>query len=120
MNDGQADSGSRRVACLDALVRASNWIVDSAQIHRDDQEFENPEKYPHGSFLGAMRTEYDTSTQLWTVNGPVFHSGQAIRALMTANRRTGDHRFMESALLAGEFLMRERIDEPGHPHNGLL
>ena len=120
MNDGQSDSGSRRVACLDALARASNWIVDSAQIHRDDQVFKNPEKYPHGSFLGAMRTEYDTSSHLWTVNGPVFHSGQAIRALMTANRRTGVHRFKESALLAGEFLMRERIDEPGHPHIGLL
>jgi len=115
-----SNSNSRRDACLAALVRASDWIVDSAQIRGDDQRFENPEKYPHGSFLGAMRTEYDTSSRLWTINGPVFHSGQAIRALMTSYRRSGDERFKDSAVLAGDFLMRERIEEPGHPQFGLL
>lgn len=110
----------RAAACEQALRWAADWLILRAQIRGPEQTFENPERYPHADFAGAMRTEYDTTTKVWSINGPVFHTGQAVRALLVAYRRTGDARYRDSALLGGEFLLRERIGEPGHPQFGLL
>ena len=110
----------RRSVCERALVRGADWIVGQAQVRGAAQTFENPSRYPHGDYTGAMRTEYDTTTGIWSINGPVFHTGQAIRALLVAEARTDDARYREAALIGGEFLLRERIDEAGHPQRGLL
>ena len=110
----------RRAQCLDALSRAAMWLRDVAQVQGPGQVFENPAGYPHRDFTGAMRTEYDTKTRVWSTNGPVFHTGQAIRAFLVARRRLGDESYLDAALTAGQFLLRERIDEPGHPQHGLL
>jgi len=110
----------RRAQCLASLDRASVWLRDVAQVRGPGQPFENQAGYPHADFTGAMRTEYDTKTRVWSTNGPVFHSGQAIRSFLVARRRLGDDRYLDAALAAGEFLLRERIDEPGHPQRGLL
>jgi uncharacterized protein YyaL (SSP411 family) len=67
-----------------------------------------------------MRTEYDSKSRVWSINGPVFHTGQAIRALLVARRRLADDSYLDAAVRAGGFLLRERIDEPGHPQRGLL
>lgn len=67
-----------------------------------------------------MRTEYDTTTRTWAINGPVFHTGQAIRSLLVAHKRTGNPRYRQAALTGGEFLLRETIDEHHHPQQGLL
>lgn len=110
----------RRAQCLASIDRASVWLRDVAQVRGPGQPFENPAGYPHADFTGAMRTEYDTRTRVWSTNGPVFHSGQAIRSFLVARRRLGEDRYLEAALAAGEFLLRERIDEPGQPQRGLL
>ena len=111
----------RRIACETALRRAADWLVGSAQIvDSASQPFDDPEGYPHGDYTGAVRTEYDTKTRRWALNGPCFHTGQAVRSLLVAERRTGDARYRRGALAGGEFLLRERIDEAGHPQRGLL
>lgn len=110
----------RRARCLQAFEHAGAWLRDVAQVHGPGQPFENPAAYPHRDFTGAMRTEYDTKRRVWSTNGPVFHTGQAIRAFLVARRRLGDDRYLAAAVRAGEFLLRERIDGPGHPQRGLL
>lgn len=110
----------RRRACLESLTRAASWLRDTAQVRGPGQSFENPAGFPHGDFTGAMRTEYDTTSRVWSTNGPIFHSGQAIRAFLVAWRRLGDDRYLDAAVAAGAFLLRERIDEDGHPQRGLL
>lgn len=113
------DFNSRHKACSDALVNAAQWLAFTAQM-RGDEAFDNPENYPHADFTGAVRTDYDTRSKRWSVNGPIFHTGQTIRSLLVAERRTGDHRYHQSAIAGGEFLIRERISDPAHPQAGLL
>lgn len=116
-----AEPGDHRRQRLEtALIRAADWLVDCAQIRIATAPFDDPQHYPHHSYIGAMRTEYDTRTARWSINGPVFHTGQAVRSLLVAYRRTGDTRYLDGALLGGEFLLGQRIDEPGHPQRGLL
>lgn len=108
-------TGSRREHCAVALQRAADWLADPAQIPaggRDAAPFEDPVGYPHRDYRGALRTEYDTKTRVWSMNGPVWHAGQAIRALLVAERRLGEPRFRAAALAAGDFLLRERLADP--------
>jgi len=115
-----ASNQDRGAICASALRRGADWLAEVAQITRPDQPFENPKRYPHRDYDGSMRTEYDTRSRRWSLNGPCFHTGQAIRALLVAARRTGDERYRADALRGGAFLFRERIDEMGHPQRGLL
>ncbi len=111
----------RRAACETALRRAADWLVDRAQIADPaTQPFDDLEGYPHGDYTGATRTEYDTKTRRWAIDGPCFHTGQAVRSLLVAERRTGDSRYRRGALAGGEFLLRERIAGEDHPQRGLL
>lgn len=105
----------RREQCEIALRRGAEWLVVRAQIPaggRDAAPFDDPLTYPHGDYAGAIRTEYDTKTGRWGVNGPTWHAGQAIRAMLVAERRLGDARFRAAALAAGEFMLRERLADP--------
>lgn len=106
---------NRREACELALRRGADWLIARAQIPaggRAAAPFDDPMAYPHGDYAGAFRTEYDTKTGRWGINGPTWHAGQAIRALLVAERRLGDGRFRPAALAAGEFMLRERLAGP--------
>ena len=47
------------------------------------------------------------------MNGPAFHTGQAIRALLVAARRLKADRYGDAAKFGAEFLLRERITRKG-------
>src|SRR5687768_13847138 len=105
--------GGRRAQCEVALRRGVEWLIGRAQVPdggREAAPFDDPLGYPHGDYAGAIRTEYDTKTHRWGMNGPTWHAGQAIRALVVAERRLSDGRFREAALAAGEFMLRERLE----------
>ncbi len=105
---------------LEAVLAAASWLTDVAQIGSSSDSFDNPAAYPHRRFVGGFKTEYDTSTRRWWVNGPVFHAGQAIRALLVAAEVTGERRFRDSAIRAGEFIAGECIEDVDAPQQGLL
>ena len=111
---------NRRSECLGAIERGADWLVNVAQIISPAQTFDDPKHYPHSDYTGSMRTEYDTRTQVWSMNGPAFHTGQAMRALLVAARRLDAQRYADAAHSGAEFLLRERITEATHPHRGLL
>lgn len=115
-------TGGRRAQCEAALGRAAEWLITRAQMPaggRDAAPFDDPLGYPHGDYAGALRTEYNTKSRRWGVNGPTWHAGQAIRAILVAGRRTGDARYRAAALAAGEFMLRERLTDPPE-YAGLL
>jgi rhamnogalacturonyl hydrolase YesR len=114
------DGIGRRGACEVALRRGAAWLAGTCQVSRPEQAFVDPKGYPHGDYDGAMRTEYDTRSRTWSVNGPCFHTGQAVRALLVAERRTGEVHYRDAAIRGGAFLLRERIADEGHPQRGLL
>lgn len=105
----------RREACEVALRRGAEWLIARAQVPaggRESAPFDDPLRYPHGDYAGAIRTEYDTKTRRWGMNGPTWHAGQAIRAMLVAERRLNDGRFRAAALAAAEFMLRERLADP--------
>ncbi|CAA9573246.1 MAG: hypothetical protein AVDCRST_MAG18-2234 [uncultured Thermomicrobiales bacterium] len=114
---------SRREACEATLRHSAEWLAERAQVPvggRAAAPFDDPLDYPHGDYAGAIRTEYDTKTRRWSINGPTWHAGQAIRALLVAERRLGDPRYREAALAAGEFMLRERLTAPAEVAGMLL
>lgn len=117
----------RREQCEVALRRGAAWLIEQAQVPvggREVAPFDDPLGYPHGDYAGAIRTEYDTKTGHWGINGPTWHAGQAIRALLVAERRLGDERCHAAAVAAAEFMLRERLADPdpqaGSPVAGML
>src|SRR6476620_4525440 len=114
---------SRQEACETALRQGAAWLVEQAQIPaggRASAPFDDPLNYPHGDYAGAIRTEYDTKTRRWGVNGPTWHAGQAIIAILVAERRLGAARYRNAALAAGEFVLRERLTAPAEVAGMLL
>lgn len=105
----------RREQCEVAIRRGAEWLIGRAQVPaggRGTAPFDDPLGYPHGDYAGAIRTEYDTKTRRWGMNGPTWHAGQAIRALLVAERRLDDGRFREAAVAAAGFMLRERLEDP--------
>lgn len=105
---------------MQALIDAARWLAFTARIQSDSDGFEDPRSYPTPGYLGAVRNEYDTKTGIWSLNGPVWHTGQAIRAVLIAWRRSGDDTLLEAARAMGDYVARNIVDEPGHPNHGLL
>ncbi|MFN8474479.1 MAG: hypothetical protein U0822_19970 [Anaerolineae bacterium] len=98
----------------------AHWLAHTARIQSPDDTFEDPFAYPVIDYLGAVRTEYDTKRRTWYLNGPVWHTGQAIRAVLIAYYRSGDAALLDAARAMGEYVVRNMVDAPGHPNDGLL
>lgn len=113
-------SGRRQAEQM--LQNAARWLADTARIRGPDDVFVDPRDYPipDGGFLGAVRNEYDTRTAEWSLNGPVWHTGQAIRAVLIAHRHGGDAMLLEAALAMGDYVARNIVSDPAGSNDGLL
>jgi hypothetical protein len=105
---------------LGALAEGARWLAHVARVASPSDQFENPRAYSYSNWLGAVRNEYDTKTGTWTVNGPVWHTGQAIRSLLIAHRHIGDLSLLEAAKSMGRFILSTIVDAPGDTNHGLL
>ncbi len=113
----------RREQCELALRHGAAWLIERAQIPaggRAVAPFDDPMDYPHGDYAGAIRTEYDTKTGRWGMNGPTWHAGQAIRTMLVSERRLGEGRYRDAAMMAGAFMLRKRLTAPAEVAGMLL
>ena len=108
---GNGTSGTLNAELGTSFRCAAEWLAFTAPVRREGTPFAAPIPYPHGDYTGAMRTEYDTKARQWSLNGPVWHTGQAIRAMLVAERRLGDDRYREAAVRGGAFILREQRDD---------
>lgn len=102
------------------MTHGAHWLAHTARIRSDADRYEDPRDYPHNGYRGAIRNEYDTKTKRWLLNGPVWHSGQAIRSLLAAHRHLGDPPLLDAALDMGRYVVANIVDAPGQPNHGLL
>ncbi|MDQ4044232.1 MAG: hypothetical protein M3173_02130, partial [Chloroflexota bacterium] len=102
----------------------ARWLAEVARVRSDADTFEDPRAYPvpDGGYLGAVRNEYDTKTRIWYLNGPVWHTGQAIVAVLIARRRSdeNDASLLDAARAMGEYILRNIVTAPGDPNDGLM
>ncbi len=106
--------------CRRLIVQGADWLAKIARVRSEADRFEDPRRYPHPNYAGAIRNEYDTRTGTWYLNGPVWHTGQAIRSLLVAHRHSPDPSLLDACLAMGRFVVANIVEAPGHPNDGLL
>lgn len=90
-----------RDALLERALRGCDWLVDVSQVTDTNDPY-----------YGAMKSEYDTRKKKWAYYEPFWHTGQAVRTLLLAYRASGNKKYLDSALLAGEYMIRRQAMDP--------
>jgi len=110
-----------RAALTKAAAEACEWLTGVAQMKSDALAGENnSHKLEHHHWRGALRGEYRASTRQWDFFCPVWHTGQAVKALIWASQALQRPDLLEAARLGAEFIGAERIADRAHPHYGLI
>ena len=63
-----------------ALALALEWLTGTAMI-RDEAAADFPRRYAYRRWRGAVRSEYSAAKRQWDMFCPVWHTGQAVKAL---------------------------------------
>ncbi|MHB9071539.1 MAG: hypothetical protein ACYC54_14370 [Sedimentisphaerales bacterium] len=104
----------------DALCAACDWLINISQVKTDIISSSiNKRGLLHENWRGAFRGEYTVATQSWHFFCPVWHGGQAIKALTLAYKLTGKKDYLDSALLGGNFILNQQIKK-GHDKGLIL
>lgn len=108
-------------ALTQAVVSACDWITSVAQMKTENLSGEqNSHKLEHENWRGALRGEYRASTRQWDFFCPVWHTGQAVKALVWAAQALNRHDLLNAARLGAEFIGSARIADQTSPHFGLI
>lgn len=111
-----------REKLLTAIDRACSWITDIAQIKEEGEEAECQKSFemPLKSWKGAVRGEYTVSNKLWGMFCPVWHTGQAAKALCMAYELTGNQKWLDKAIFCGDFILNNQITDENSEEYGLI
>lgn len=110
-----------REILFDSIALACSWLTDVSQIQAERIPTECARVSPfQKSWKGAFRGEYSAGKHQWSMFCPVWHSGQAAKALCMAYRLTGEKRLLNSAVLAGNFILNQQITDKNDPDYGLI
>jgi hypothetical protein len=104
-----------------AVTAACGWITGVAQMRTDALSGEhNSNRLEHHHWRGALRGEYHASTRQWDFFCPVWHTGQAIKALVLAAQALNRPDLLDTARFSAEFIGAERVADRSSPHYGLI
>jgi hypothetical protein len=104
-----------------AVAAACEWITGVAQMKIDTLSGErNSHKLEHRHWQGALRGEYHASTRQWDFFCPVWHTGQAIKALVLASQALNRPDLLDAARFSAGFIGAERVGDRSNPHYGLI
>lgn len=94
---------------LTALKDACAWITDVAQVKSPEQARVGRGKLMrYARWEGAIRGEYSAAARAWDFFCPVWHTGQAVKALVMASRHLGDF-LLESAVRGADFILGAQV-----------
>lgn len=92
-----------------ALQNACAWITDVAQVKSPEQaDTKRGRLMRYANWHGAIRGEYRAATRAWDFFCPVWHTGQAVKALVMASKILGDA-LLEGAARGAEFILNAQI-----------
>ena len=110
-----------RAALRRAVAAACDWITGVAQMKTDALSGEhNSHQLEHRNWRGALRGEYRASTRQWDFFCPVWHTGQAIKALVWAAQALDRPELLNAARFSAQFIGAERVSDRSNPHYGLI
>jgi hypothetical protein len=103
------------------ITGACAWITDAAQLKSDSiAGIANSHKLQHKHWKGALKGEYRAATRQWDFFCPVWHTGQAIKALVLASKALNRPALLDAARFSAGFIEAERVADKSHPHYGLI
>jgi hypothetical protein len=115
------DIGVNEDKIKESVLNAANWITDIAIVKDDDiSSYNNSKNLEHIYWKGAVKGEYHAGKKQWDFFCPIWHGGQAIKALIKVYKLFNDKKYLESAKLIAEFIKKERIDDVTNPDYGLI
>jgi rhamnogalacturonyl hydrolase YesR len=104
-----------------SIALACEWLTDVAQVKEVELPPEqNPRGLKHNNWQGAIRGEYSAATRSWDTFCPMWHTGQAIKALVMAWQVLQDDSLLDAAKLSGKFVERNRISDENDEDFGML
>jgi hypothetical protein len=106
-----------RTLLTDRLALACRWLTDVAQVKNEELYPTETRVHHHKTWSGAMRGEYRVSSREWGFFCPVWHTGQAVKALVMASELVGDFA-LDAARAGGDFILRQVV--PDGPDKGLI
>jgi rhamnogalacturonyl hydrolase YesR len=84
-------------------------LTEIAAVKDNQAVGEHGSKMPLRYWNGAIRGEYRVTPRLWDCLCPVWHTGQAVKALVSAAGALNRAELLEDAEFCAEFIMRNRI-----------
>ncbi len=110
----------KREEWVQSLRAACRWLTEHSMVQCDElPDAQNPHGYHYASWRGAIR-EYDARRGHWHVFGPIWHTGQAAKALAMAGRVLDDSELVDAAKTAGHFVLRAQVNDPNDPDHGAI
>ena len=92
-----------------SLANAVKWLTDIATVKNNQPIGVHGAKMPISFWNGAMRGEYNVASRQWECLCPVWHTGQAVKALVMAAEILNDAQLLEDAKFNAEFIIQNRI-----------
>lgn len=107
---------------IDAVNRGCEWLAGVSQIREErvPTECARAPRMAQRSWKGAFRGEYSAATRKWDMFCPVWHAGQAVKALCFAHSATGDMKWLASARMAGDFILNQQITDETSAEFGMI
>lgn len=110
--------GFPRRILRERMELACAWIADIAQLK--DENDPTPIKHKQKSWQGALRGEYHAATRAWSFYCPVWHTGQAIKALVLAHTLTGEKKWLDAARAGAAFIVNNQVHDRADEDDGLI
>lgn len=105
----------------DSMAAACQWLVNIAQVKTETiPGAQNPLGYKYRNWAGAIRNEYSVAGGTWSFFGPIWHTGQAIQALVRAGSILGNASLIHAAEASAIFIGNQRITDKKDSDYGLI
>ena len=94
-----------------SLASAVNWLTDIATVKNNQPIGTHGAKMPVSFWNGAIQGEYSVASKQWNCLCPIWHTGQAVKALVMAAETLNKPELLENAKFNASFIMQNRITE---------
>ncbi|OHB53510.1 MAG: hypothetical protein A2Y12_18025 [Planctomycetes bacterium GWF2_42_9] len=108
---------------IEPMQMACDWLSDIAQIkHKKiaDEGDNVASLFKYDDYRGALKGEYLPAYKMWSDFCPIWHTGQAVVALLEAYKILKDEKLITSAKAGVDFIMRNRNTDKSSDDYGLI
>jgi len=103
---------------LDRMNLAASWLSDIAMVKNEDDNAVR--RHKHSSWIGAVKGEYSAARKEWSFFCPIWHTGQAVKALAEAYEATNEPKFLTAAQMGARFIIENQICDKSNADYGLI